>query len=99
MTGSAHNAVLVTARSSLRWLEGESTVSAYTAPSGYYNVFCSSCGSPVPKLRGEKVYLVPAGSLDDDPGVRPIGHGFVGSMAAWHEISDELPQHDGRIPR
>jgi len=39
------------------------------------------------------VILIPAGSLDDDPGVRPRYHIFVNSKAAWEEISDGLPQH------
>jgi len=32
------------------------------------------------------------GSLDDDPGVRPSIHMFVGSKAPWYEITDKLPQ-------
>ena len=31
-------------------------------------------------------------SLDDEPGVRPREHIFVGSRACWHEITDALPQ-------
>jgi hypothetical protein len=34
------------------------------------------------------------GTLDDDPGVRPQCHVFVGSKAPWHEITDDLPQFD-----
>ena len=33
------------------------------------------------------------GVLDDDPGVRPAMHIFVGSKAPWLEIADGLPQH------
>jgi hypothetical protein len=32
------------------------------------------------------------GSLDDDPGLRPQAHIFVGSKAIWYEIADDLPQ-------
>jgi hypothetical protein len=38
------------------------------------------------------------GSLDTDPGVRPAEHMFVGSKAAWFEITDKLPQHDAWPP-
>ena len=31
-------------------------------------------------------------TLDDDPGVRPESHIFVGSKAPWFEITDDLPQ-------
>jgi hypothetical protein len=36
--------------------------------------------------------LVPAGSLDDAPGMAPQAHIFVGSKAPWFEITDEIPQ-------
>ena len=32
------------------------------------------------------------GSLDEDPGMRPQAHIFVGSKAPWFEITDQLPQ-------
>jgi hypothetical protein len=39
-----------------------------------------------------------AGTLDDDPGVRPVGHLFVGSKAPWYDIADDLPRFDGFPP-
>ena len=36
--------------------------------------------------------IIPMGSLDDDPGIRPMRHIFVGSKAPWLAISDALPQ-------
>jgi len=38
-------------------------------------------------------YGLAMGSLDDDPGVRPLCHIFVDSKAPWYEITDNLPQH------
>jgi len=32
------------------------------------------------------------GTLDDDPGLRPSLHIFVGSKAPWFDIADDLPQ-------
>ena len=37
--------------------------------------------------------FVALGVLDDDPGVRPAMHIYVGSKAPWVEIADGLPQH------
>jgi hypothetical protein len=34
------------------------------------------------------------GTLDDDPGIRPERHIYVGSKALWFEITDNLPQYD-----
>ena len=36
--------------------------------------------------------IVPAGTLDDDPGIRPIVHIHTASKAIWFEITDTLPQ-------
>jgi len=37
---------------------------------------------------------VAMGSLVDAPTIRPTEHIFVGSKAAWFEITDALPQSD-----
>jgi len=39
-------------------------------------------------------YGLAMGTLDDDPGVLPSYHIFVGSKAAWYDITDHLPQFD-----
>ena len=36
--------------------------------------------------------IVPLGSFDDDPGVRPQRHIWVGSKAQWDDITHALPQ-------
>jgi hypothetical protein len=61
------------------------------SPPGYRCAFCLVGGCSVPQVRHELV-LVPAGSLDDDPGIRSDFHCFVGYQAQWFEITDELPQ-------
>jgi hypothetical protein len=66
---------------------------------GSFRVFCRVCGSTAP---GKAPYLttvsIPAGLLDDDPGVRPKLHVFAGSKAPWWEITDGLPQHEKWVP-
>ena len=39
--------------------------------------------------------IIPADTLDDDPGLRPIVHIFTASKAPWHEITDEITQFEG----
>ena len=39
-----------------------------------------------------------AGLLDDDLGVKPALHMFVGSKAPWWEITDDLPQFEEWVP-
>jgi hypothetical protein len=61
------------------------------APPGYRRAFCGPCGGPKPLNFGEWVGI-PAGTLDEDPGIRPQGHVFVEFKAPWFEIADSLPR-------
>ena len=102
-SGSAFGAELICRAADFRWSRGESSIRTYEAPvretpPGYQRVFCQECGAPVPGVRGD-VVLVPAGAIDDDPGIRPQGHIFVAYKAPWFEITDGLPQFARKPPR
>jgi hypothetical protein len=63
------------------------------------NSFCGHCGGPVPReLPGTASFLVPAGALDDDPGLRPQAHIYTASKAPWFDITDGLPQFEELPP-
>ena len=72
-------------------LSGAAAISAYESSPEFHRKFCSRCVSVVPFDAGDHT-VVPAGCLDDDPGIRPGRHIFVASMAPWHVIADDLPQ-------
>ena len=99
-SGSAFVAGLTVKREDFRLLQGLEMIKTYEAPlreapPAYCTSFCRRCGSPVPNPVGESPRLeVPAGLLDDDPGVRPDRHIFVDVKSAWFNISDNLPQLD-----
>jgi hypothetical protein len=59
-----------------------------------HDAHCGQCGSLLYSLvrDGEFVHVT-LGTLVDDPTIRPTAHIFVGSKAAWHTITDELPQY------
>jgi hypothetical protein len=40
-----------------------------------------------------------AGSLDTDPGIKPMAQIFVGSKASWVDITDSVPQFAEMPPR
>jgi hypothetical protein len=63
--------------------------------------FCGDCGSSLLfRFDGlPDAVWVAAGTLDDDPGIRPDAHIFVASKACWYEIADALPQHAGYPPQ
>lgn len=81
--------------SSFRITAGEEVIERYRSTPKVQRCFCSRCGSPIMFLFDpipEMVWVI-AGSFDDDPGITPSEHIFVGSKAPWHEIADDLPQH------
>ena len=93
--GTACAANLYVRPAEFRWLRGEDQLVDYRLPSAerFGNAFCRTCGNPVPRyVPARDFFVVPAGALDSDPGVRPSYHIFTGSRAPWHEITDTLPQ-------
>jgi O-antigen ligase len=44
--------------------------------------------------RSVKAVIVPAGTLDDDPGIKPSQNIFATSGADWFEAPEKLPHHD-----
>jgi hypothetical protein len=99
VSGVASNAVIVVPEAELRWLAGEELRQEFAKPSGWGSTFCRTCGSPLPrKIPGAAAYWVPAGLLDDDPGLRIAGHIWVGSKAPWDEIAGDAPQFQEGLP-
>jgi hypothetical protein len=103
-SGTAFAAELVARAEDFRWLRGEAQVRVYEAPllerpPAYRRAFCEVCGSPMPvRMEGAPLVGLHAGTLDGDPGVRPVWHAFVGEMAPWDAIHDALPRFDTRPP-
>jgi hypothetical protein len=97
VSGTDGNAVCYARADALQWLRGESLIKTYLVPNGngWRSTFCGTCGSPVPHTDNSgKIYFVPAGLLDDDPGHRGYtAHIFVGSKAPWSVINDEAPKY------
>jgi len=76
-------------------VKGGDLVQVYESSPGVRRAFCRICGSRAPSETADgKLYFIPAGLLDDDPGVKPALHMFVGSKAPWWEITDDLPQFE-----
>jgi hypothetical protein len=92
---AAHASNLFTAADGVRFTRGEDLLSTYKVPEAlrFTHVFCSSCGSPMPRIDPSRgITVIPLGGLDDDPGMRPQSHIFVASKAPWFDITDDLPQ-------
>lgn len=99
-SGSAFIAGLGVRREDFRLMQGRDLIRTFEAPvrespPGYSTSFCGRCGSPVPDPDSDSPWLeIAAGTLDDDPGVRPERHIFVDFKAPWFAITGSLPQLD-----
>ncbi len=94
---AAHTTNGFTGIDGVTYLRGEELLKTYKAPDARFftQVFCTRCGSGMPRLDPErKIAIIPFGSLDDDPGRGADDNIFTGSMAPWYEITDGLPSFD-----
>lgn len=97
--GAAFGSFLHASSKGFRWIAGESLVERYRSSPGNVRAFCRVCGSAMPVIEEREPHvIIPAGSLDDDPGVRPVVHIFTGSKAPWIEIADALPRFEEFAP-
>jgi hypothetical protein len=90
--GSAHAANIFVPEAAFKWLSGLEGVRRFDLEGARFgNNFCENCGSPVPRqaLDG-KAYLIPAGTIDSDPGIEPEGAIFWNSRASWLPPADKL---------
>ncbi|WP_206483918.1 GFA family protein [Thalassotalea sp. G2M2-11] len=101
-TGSAHAANIFVEPDKLTWLSGQEYLGRYEPEDTKYfaTCFCKSCGSSLPWLAKQgKTYVIPAGTLDEDPKIRPQQNIFWQSKACWYKETQQLPKHDELPPR
>ena len=95
-TGTGHASNLLVKPGSIKWLKGEELIKGYKVPEAirFTNRFCSVCGSRVPRYAKEiDTIVIPAGSLDSEPTIKPGARIFWDSRASWSCSGDELPVH------
>lgn len=96
-TGSAHAANIIIDPKQFKWLSGEELLGRFEQPdvAHFATCFCKNCGSSLPWLaKSGRSVVIPAGTLDQDPGIRPKQNIFWGSRAVWREAVEDLPKHD-----
>jgi hypothetical protein len=83
-----------------RLLRGSEFVCEYESSPGKFRAFCRRCGSPLYSRRDGEPELrrIRLGTLDEDPGRRPLAHVWIGSKAPWFTIHDSLPQYEAGLP-
>ncbi len=96
-TGSTYASNLFVSPDQFKWVKGESIVGTYSPKETKYfaTAFCKNCGSSLPwRSKGGKVVVIPAGTLDGNPGIKPHQNIFCASKAEWYKTSSELPEYD-----
>ena len=96
-SGAAYRVNILVKADQFRWTRGEDQVKRWELPDAKYYCtgWCSVCGSSLPwKSRNDRGYLVPVGTLDDDPGCQPEKNIFWASRAPWYANPATLPTLD-----
>lgn len=93
-TGTGHASNIILQGDAITWTAGESLLTRYKVPEAkrFAVVFCSVCGGNLPRVSSAAgIVVVPAGSLDGDPGVLPEARIFHDSRAAWSCADPDIP--------
>lgn len=102
VSGAMHSSNLFVTKSDFVWTQGEGELGRFEPEDAKYfaTSFCKCCGSTMPWLsRNDRTMIIPAGTLDDDPEIRPGGNVYYASKAAWHTVAGELPTFNVLPPR
>lgn len=101
-TGTGHASNIMIRPGRLRWIRGEDLIRSFRVPEAqrFSNSFCSECGGRLPRyVKQTDMIVVPAGSLDGEPPIKPGARIFWGSRASWScGGSDGVPVHDEYPP-
>ena len=100
-TGSAHASNIIVDPKQFEWLDGEDMVGRFEHPEAkhFATCFCTKFGSSLPwKAKSGRAVIIPAGTLDQDPGIRPTQNIFWQDRAEWREEVDALLKYDELPP-
>jgi len=101
-TGSAHATNLFVKPEHFEWIQGKEAVGRFEPEETRYfaTCFCKRCGSSLPWInKNNSLVIIPAGTLDDDPGIKPDRSIYWDSRAAWFECVGELEKFAELPPR
>lgn len=100
-TGSAHASNIFVPPERFKWTKGEALIGRFEPADAKYfaTCFCKQCGSSLPwAAQGGKNIVIPAGTLEHDPDIKPMWNIFWGSKASWFDGTEQLAKHD-KLPK
>jgi hypothetical protein len=96
-SGTGHASNVILQPSSATFLSGEDKLASFKVPDAerFRTVFCSNCGSPMPRVAPDmSLAVIPAGSLDADPPLQPTDRIFWESRTSWSCDAGDVPSWD-----
>jgi len=96
-TGSAHASNIIIDPENFQWLSGEKSVGRFELADArhFATSFCRKCGSSLPWLtKSGKAYVIPAGTLDEAPSIKPMHNIYYADKAEWYEDVCKLAMYD-----
>jgi hypothetical protein len=93
-TGAGYATNLYVAPNRFAWRSGQEFTVRYDLPTArsFATTFCRQCGSPLPHhTRSGREIVIPAGSLDRGPDLKPQARIFWDSRASWSCVGDDVP--------
>lgn len=93
-TGTGHASNVFITNGELSWTGDTAMMKTFKLPGAqrFARTFCTQCGGPLPREMGDtKQVFVPAGTLDDEPNIKPQARIFQNSRAAWSCEGDQVP--------
>ncbi|MCR9093953.1 MAG: GFA family protein [bacterium] len=87
-------------RDAVRWQRGEASLRAWESSPGKKRHFCGHCGAKLFAAWDDQDELIlRVGSLDGDPGARPLVHIWTEESAPWYALVTRLPTFPRGVPR
>jgi hypothetical protein len=96
-SGAGHASNVFFDNASISWTGDTDLISHYKLPDAkrFTRTFCSQCGGPVPVLLKDfNMAFVPAGTLDEEPNLKPQARLFQDSKTSWSCGGDDIPCFD-----
>jgi hypothetical protein len=93
VSGGPQVANILVNQEQIEWIQGKENITRYDLPEAkrFSHGFCKTCGSPAPyELRDKTKIVIPAGSLDVDPEIKPQGIIFWDNRPVWYVEPKDL---------
>ncbi|MEP0073091.1 MAG: GFA family protein [Marinomonas sp.] len=87
LTGTAHASNLFTSPDNINWTKGVEKIKRYDDPErAFSKAFCENCASGLPYIsKSGNSLIVPAGSLNTEPSIKPDARIFCAEQTSWHK--------------